>query len=394
MNKRSFIIDAKRSVIGKFLGGLSPLSAVDIGTRVVAAILRDHDLKPDTIEEVFIGQVVQAGMGQNPARQVALNAGVSNNVTAVTVNQVCGSGLRAVMTADRAIRSGDVNVVLAGGMESMTNCPHLLRGLRDGSTKMGDTTLIDSMVHDGLRCAFDACLMGETAEYVAEKQRISRAEQDEWSVRSHQRAAKAIADGAFRREIVPIEIVSRKKTVTVDTDECVRADSSMEALGKLPTVFRKDGSVTAGNASALADGAAMVLVASETAVSEHGWKPRAKILSASVAGGPPRELFTATIPAIRAALDKARLKTSDIDLYEINEAFAVQSVACVRGLEIDAERVNVDGGSIALGHPIGASGARILTTLLHGLERRNLRRGVAGLCLGGGNAVAMVIERV
>lgn len=394
MKQQSFIIDARRSPIGRFLGGLSPLSAVEIGTRVLAAMMREHNLKPETIEEVFIGQVVQAGAGQSPARQVALNAGVSNGVTAVTVNQVCGSGLRAVMTADRAIRSGDVNVVLAGGMESMTNCPHLLRGLRDGSTKMGDATLVDGMVYDGLRCAFDGCLMGETAEYLAEKQRISRAEQDEWSVRSHQRAAKAIADGAFGREIVPIEIAGRKKSVTIDTDECVRVDSSMEALGKLPTVFRKDGSVTAGNASALADGAAMVLVASESAVKKHGWKPRARILSASVAGGPPRELFTATIPAIRAALEKARLKTSDIDLYEINEAFAVQSVACQRGLEIDVERVNIDGGSIALGHPIGASGARILTTLLHSLERRNLRRGVAGLCLGGGNAVAMVIERV
>jgi len=390
----SLIITAKRSANARFLGTLEPLSAVEIATPIAAAVIRELNLKPDAVDEVFIGQVVQAGVGQGPARQVALRAGLADTVSAVTVNQVCGSGLRAVMSADRAIRAGDADVVLAGGMESMSNGPHLVRGMRNGGAKFGDAKMLDSLLLDGLTCAFDKCLMGDTAEYLADKQRITRADQDQVALLSHQRAAKATAEGAFKREIVPIEIPSRKGKIVFDVDECVRADTTVEGLGKLTPHFKKEGTVTAGNASALSDGAAMVLVASPDAARKHGWKPRAKILSAAVAGGPPRELFTVTIPAIRTALEKAGLRTSDIDLFEINEAFAVQLVACVRGLEIDPERVNVHGGSIALGHPIGASGARILTTLLHALERRNLKRGVAGLCLGGGNAVAMVIERV
>lgn len=390
----SYIVAARRSVHGRFLGTLSPLSATQIATQVTQAIMTELSVPATAIDEVFIGQVVQAGAGQSPARQVALNAGLSDQVTAVTVNQVCGSGLRAVMTADRAIRSGDVAISLAGGMESMTNSPHLLRGLRNGATKLGDAALVDSMMFDGLTCAFDHCLMGHTAEYLADKQKIGRVEQDEWSARSHQLAAKAIAAGAFKKEIVPVVVPDRKQPITFDTDECVRAETTASGLGKLSPHFKKDGSVTAGNSSSLADGASMVLLASMDACKQHGWRPRAKVLSATVAGGPPRDLFTATIPAIRTAIEQANLRTSDVDLFEINEAFAVQAVACVKGLEIDDKRVNVNGGSIALGHPIGASGARILTTLLHALETRNLKIGVCGLCLGGGNAVAMAVERV
>jgi len=389
----SFIVGARRSAIGRFLGTLSPLTAPQIGTQVASALLREYNVRPDAVEEVFIGQVVQAGVGQNPARQVALNAGLADTITAVTVNQVCGSGLRAVMTADRAIRSGDCSVVLAGGMESMTQCPHLLRGLRNGGTRLGDASMIDSMMYDGLVCAFDRCLMGETAEYLADKQRFSRDEQDQYALRSHHRAARAIAAGEFKREITPIEIPDRKQPIRFEQDECVRADTTIEALRKLPTHFKKDGTVTAGNASAIADGAAMVLVASGDACRKYGWKPRAHILSAAVSGGPPRDLFTAPIAAVRSVLEKARLTTRDVDLFEINEAFAVTALACTRGLEIDSERVNVNGGSIALGHPIGTSGTRVLVTLLHAMEHRNLRRGVATLCLGGGNAVAVAIER-
>ncbi|MEE8169384.1 MAG: acetyl-CoA C-acyltransferase, partial [Phycisphaerae bacterium] len=261
----SYIVGAKRSALGRFLGSLSPLTAVEIGTQVARNLLSELNVGPKDVDEVFIGQVIQAGGGQNPARQVALNAGIGDYVSAVTVNQVCGSGLRAVMTADRAIRSGDVDVVLAGGMESMTNCPHMLNGLRDGAVRLGDATLLDSMMLDGLACAFDHCLMGETAEYLADKDSISREEQDQFSLRSHQKAARAVAEGAFKKEIVPIEIKRKKQTITFDADECVRAESSIEALRKLPTYFKKDGTVTAGNASALADGAAMALVASEAA---------------------------------------------------------------------------------------------------------------------------------
>lgn len=389
----SYIVAARRSANARFLGSLAPLSATQIASQVIAAVMRDLDAAPGIVDEVVIGQVVQAGLGQNPARQAALGGGISDAVTAITVNQVCGSGLRAVMTADRAVRSGDVGIVLAGGMESMTNCPHLLRGLRTGGVKIGDGALVDSMMFDGLTCAFDHRVMGETAEYLAEKQKISRAEQDEASARSHQRAAKAISEGAFKREITPVQVPDRKQTIVFDSDECVRPDTTVAALSKLAPYFKKDGTVTAGNSSSLADGAAMLMVASMEAAKKHGWKPRAKFLSAAVAGGPPRDLFTATIPAVRTALDKASLKLSDIDLFEVNEAFAVQLVACIKGLEIGHERVNADGGSIGLGHPIGASGARILVTLLHSLERRNLKRGVAALCLGGGNAVAAVIER-
>ena len=393
MNQASFIVGARRSANAKFLGTLAPLTAPQIAAQVAAGMLKDLKVSPAVIDEVIIGQVVQAGVGQNPARQAALAAGLPDTITAITINQVCGSGLRAVMTADRTIRSGDADVMLAGGMESMTNCPHLMRGVRTGAVKVGDATLIDAMMHDGLTCAFDRCLMGHTAEYLADKQKIGRAEQDAWSARSHQRAAKAIAEGAFAREIVAIQVPDKKTPITFNTDECVRADTTAERLAALPPYFKKDGTVTAGNSSSLSDGASMVLVASMDAVKKHNWRPRARILASACAGGPPRDLFTVTVPAIRMALAKAGLRTADIDLFEINEAFAVQLCACIKGLEVDAERVNVCGGSIALGHPIGSTGARILTTLLHQLERRNLKRGVAGLCLGGGNAVAMVIER-
>ena len=393
MPQRSVIVAAKRSPMGKFLGTLSTLSAPQIGAPVARAVLKAVDCPPDAVDLCLIGEVLQAGVGQNPARQVALGAGLPDTITAVTVNQVCGSGLRAVMNGDNNVRLGEAAIMLAGGIESMSNAPHYVRGLRTGGVKFGDGTLIDAMVHDGLTCPFEGWAMGCAAEYTAHKYHVTRQDQDACAVESHRRAAAARNAGHYKPFIVPIEIKSRKETIVLSEDESIREDVTMEKLAKLRPAFDKDGTVTAGNASQLTDGAAMVLLASEQEAKKRGWKPRATILAHTTVGVPPKELFMAPVDAVRRVLDKADLKIGDIDLFEINEAFAAQVVACMKGLEISHDRVNVLGGAIAFGHPIGASGTRVLVTLINAMESRDLKRGVATLCLGGGNAVAMVIER-
>jgi acetyl-CoA C-acetyltransferase len=370
------------------------MTAMEVGAQVARHALADAKVDPQKIDEVFVGQVLQAGCGQNPARQVALGAGVHDGVSAVTVNKVCGSGLQAVMFADQAIRAGDAQVVLAGGMESMSGAPFLLRNMRGGQ-KFGHDQAVDEMLYDGLTNAYDGALMGELAEYTADKAGISREAQDAWSLRSQQRAAHAWEKGYFAGEVAPIELPRGKGTF--EKDETFRADSSLDGLAGLKPAFRKDGTVTAGNASQLSDGAGMVLVMSEAAVKETGVQPLARIAGQATAGGPPRDLFFTPPQAARMALDKAGWQIGDVQLWELNEAFASQTLAGLQALELptsDDSPVNVHGGAIALGHPIGASGARVLVTLVHALKKRGEKKGLAALCLGGGNAVAMAIETV
>ncbi|MFO0973492.1 MAG: thiolase family protein [Phycisphaerae bacterium] len=388
------IIAAKRSAIGKFLGSLTPLSAMEIGAQVGRHTITAANAKPEQIDEVFVGQVLLAGCGHNPARQVAIGAGLPDTIRAMTINQVCGSGLQAVMTADRAIRAGDIQVALAGGVESMTNAPHLLRGLRSGATKFGNAELTDVMLFDGLTCAFDKWAMGVCADDTARRHNVTRQAMDEYAVESHRRASKARSEGFFKRSIAPVEIKSRKETIKFEVDETIRDDASIESMAKLPPAFGKDGLVTAANASAISDGAAMTLVCSADAARKNGWKPRARIVSQAVNFLAPKDLFIAPVGAVKLALERASLSTKDIDLFEINEAFATQVLADIRMLDIGHDRVNCYGGGISLGHPIGASGARCLGTLLDGLEHRNAKRGVVALCMGGGGAVAMVVERL
>ncbi|MDD4890679.1 MAG: acetyl-CoA C-acetyltransferase [Phycisphaerae bacterium] len=385
------LLSAVRSPMGKFLGGLSSLEAPALGGVVAAEAIRRAGVAPGLVEEVIIGNVIGAGLGQAPARQVALAAGLPDSVAAFTVNKVCGSGLKAVMLAAQAIRAGDASVVLAGGIESMSRAPFLVRGLREG-VKFGDQQLTDTLVYDGLRCAFEKWHMGCAADYAAQKHGVSRAEQDRFAVQSHQRAATAATAGRFNDEIVPIEIKGRKGSTRVVADECIRADSTVDALARLKPVFGADGSVTAGNASGLSDGAAAVVVASRAVADKLGCKPLARVVAYATSGGAPKELFTAPVAAMRIACEKAGVVMAQIDLIELNEAFAAQMLACLTLLKLDESRVNVNGGAIALGHPIGASGTRVLATLAHELKRRGGRFGLASLCLGGGNAVAMVIE--
>ena len=385
----AFILSAVRTPIGKFLGELSDLGAPKLGAIAVAEAVKRAGAKPDQIDEVILGNVVQAGVGQAPARQAALAAGLPHTIAAYAVNKVCGSGLKAVMLAAQAIKAGDANVVVAGGMESMSNAPHLLMGSRKG-WKYGDQTAVDSLIRDGLWCAFENCAMGDSAEYIAAKCGVTRADQDRFSALSHQKAAAAWERGDFTDEIVPV--VLPKKTVS--RDEGIRPDSTSEGLGKLRPAFKPDGTVTAGNASQLSDGAAACVVASREAAEKLGAKPLARIVSYATNGVHPKDIFIAPVSAMTAALEKAKLKLTDIDLIELNEAFAAQMLACGKGLNWDESKVNVNGGAIALGHPIGASGTRVLVTLVHALRKRQLRYGLASLCLGGGNAVAMVIERV
>jgi len=391
--KRSVIVGAKRSPMGRFLGTLSPLTAPEIAAQVAKDLIEEVGCPVGDVDWALVGQVLQAGVGQNPARQVALKAGLPPTITAVTVNQVCGSGLRAAMNADNNIRLGEANIILTGGMESMSNAPHYVRRHRTGE-KFGHATLEDGMLYDGLTCPFEGWAMGCAADYTADKYGVSRDDQDRFAVQSHHRAAKAAGENMFKDFVTPIEVPGRKGPTVLNADETIRADVSMDDLAKLRPAFGKEGTVTAGNASQLSDGAAMALIACEEDAAKRGWKPRARILSHTTFGVEPKELFIAPVGAVREAVDKADLKLSDIDLFEINEAFASQMVACMRQLELNEERVNVYGGGIALGHPIGASGTRILVTLLNALERQDLRYGVASLCLGGGNAVAMVVERL
>jgi acetyl-CoA C-acetyltransferase len=390
---RSVIVGAKRSPMGKFLGTLSPLSAPEIGAQVARTLLKEVGCPPEMVDWALIGEVLQAGVGQNPARQVALKAGLPVTITAVTVNQVCGSGLRAAMNADNNIRLDQAKIILTGGMESMSNTPYYVRGTRTGAVKFGDIKLEDGMVADGLTCPFEGWHMGCAAEYTAKKYNVTRDDQDAFAVESHRRASEAQKSGKFKDHIAPIQIVGKKETVIFSEDESIRHGVTMEDLRKLKPAFDPAGTVTAGNSSQLTDGAAMALLASEDVAKQRGWPIRAQIVTHTTYGVEPKELFMAPVGAVRQVVDKAGLKLADIDLFEINEAFAAQMVACVRGLEISTDRVNVLGGAIALGHPIGCSGARVLVTLISALEDRGLKRGVATLCLGGGNAVAMLIER-
>ncbi|MFK7768517.1 MAG: acetyl-CoA C-acetyltransferase [Mariniblastus sp.] len=387
----AYIISGVRTPIGSFLGSFTKLSATDLGGVVVKHAIEQSGVAVDGIDEVIMGNVIGAGVGQAPARQAALKGGLPTTIAAVTVNKVCGSGLKAVMLASQAIRCGDATAIVAGGMENMSAAPHLMKGLR-GGVKLGDSQVTDAMVADGLTCSFESCHMGMHAEHIANKFNVTREDQDQFALTSQQRAAKAMADGVFADEIVPVTVPNRKGDIVVDSDEGPRPDTSLEGLGKLRTVFDKSGTVTAGNASTISDGAAAVVVVDEATASKAPWK--FKILASHTSGTDPKDLFIAPVAAVEGVLEKAGLTADDIDLFEINEAFASQMVACMRGLNLTDERVNIYGGGISLGHPIGASGTRVLVTLMHALIRTGKKRGVASLCLGGGNAVAMAIELV
>jgi len=389
-----FILSSARTPIGKFGGGLSTVPATQLGAVAIRAAVERARVAPERIDEVFMGQVIQAGAGQAPARQAALGAGLPNGVGATTINKVCGSGLKAVMLGAASIRAGDADVIVAGGMENMDLGPYLLPGARAGY-RLGNAELVDSTVHDGLWCAICDVHMGMHAERVAAKHDVTREAQDELAVRSHQRALAAMADGRFAEEIVPVEVPGKKGPTIVDTDENPRADTSLEALARLRPAFQADGgTVTAGNAPGITDGAAALVLASDEAVARDGLKPIARITGYAQADVAPEWLFEAPIDGVRRLLEKLDLKLDEFDLIEINEAFAAQVLADGNALGFDWDRVNVNGGAIALGHPIGASGARVLTTLLHELRRRGGRRGLATLCLGGGGAVALAVEMV
>jgi acetyl-CoA C-acetyltransferase len=388
----AFLLSAARAPIGKYLGSLSDVPAPQLGAVVVAEALRRAKAPAQQVDEVILGNVLQAGLGQNPARQAALKAGLPDSIAAFTVNKVCGSGLKAVMLAAQAIRAGDADLLVAGGMESMSRAPYLLFGARTG-WKYGDQKVVDAMIHDGLWCAFECWHMGEAAEHIAAKCSVSRADQDRFAAQSQQRAAAAWERGAFDAEIVPVTVGSGAKAKIIHRDEGLRGETTAEALAKLKPSFRDGGTVTAGNASTLSDGAAALVVGSARAAERLGTKPLARIIAYSTSGVTPKDIFIAPVLAVRQVLDRAGLALKDIDLFELNEAFAAQMLACGKDLQLDDKRVNVNGGAIALGHPIGASGARVLTTLLYALEQRGLRRGLASLCLGGGNAVAMIVER-
>ena len=386
----SYLISGARTPIGSFLGGLSSLSAPKLGGIAIEAAMSRGQVAAGDVDEVIMGNVIGAGVGQAPARQAALAAGLPNTIAALTINKVCGSGLKAVMLADQAIRCGDASIIVAGGMENMSAAPHIVRNLR-GGLKLGDGSLVDSMVSDGLTCSFENCHMGMHAEHIAKKFDVTRQQQDEFSAESQKRAAAAVESGALVGEIVPVTIKSRKGETVVDADECVRADTTAEGLAKLRTVFDREGTVTAGNASTLSDGAAAVVVVDESTADKATNK--FKILASHTSGTEPKDLFIAPVEAIREALKKADLTLDQIDLFEINEAFASQMLACVKELKLGSDNVNIWGGGISLGHPIGASGARVLVTLMNALTQTEKTVGVASLCLGGGNAVAMVIER-
>jgi acetyl-CoA C-acetyltransferase len=388
----ALILSAARTPIGKYLGSLAEVSAPELGAVAVAEVLRRANVPGESVEEVILGNVLQAGVGQNPARQAALRAGMPNTVAAFTVNKVCGSGLKAVMLAAQAIHAGDVNLLVAGGMESMSRAPYLLLGARAG-WKYGDQKVVDAMIHDGLWCACESWHMGQAADYIAAKCEVSRAEQDQFAAQSHRRAHTAWETKAFQDEVVPVTVGSGSKAVLVNRDEGIRPDSTSEKLAKLKPAFAEQGTVTAGNASTLSDGAAAVVVASTRAAERLECKPLARIVAYATSGVAPKEIFLAPVYAMQQVLDKAGLKVQDVDLFELNEAFAAQMLACNREFPLDESRLNVNGGAIALGHPLGASGARVLVTLLSALRQRKLRRGLAALCLGGGNAVAMIIER-
>jgi acetyl-CoA C-acetyltransferase len=388
------LLSACRTPIGSFGGALKDLGAVDLGAIVVREAVARASLTAADVGEVILGCVLQAGAGMNVARQAALRAGLPHEVPAETVNRVCGSGLTAVVHAVEGVEAGFVDVIVAGGTESMSNAPYLLKGARWGY-RMGNGEVVDSMLAEGLTCAIEGCHMGNTAEAIAAKYGIGRDEQDRFAAESQQRAERAVADGRFADEIVGVEIPQKKgPPVRVDRDEYPRAGTTVEKLGALKAAFERDGTVTAGNASGINDGAAALVVANGDYARRRGLVPLARVLAYATVGVPPMYMGMGPVPAVRRALERARLTLDQIDVFELNEAFAVQSVAVVRELGIDPARVNVHGGAIALGHPIGASGARVLTTLLYALRHRQARYGIASLCVGGGMGVAMVVERM
>jgi acetyl-CoA C-acetyltransferase len=389
----SFLLSAVRTPTGKFLGALKDFTAPQLGAFVVREAVSRAGVDPAQVDECVMGNVVSAGLGQNPARQAALHGGLPDTVSALTINMVCGSGLRAVMLADQAIAHGDAEIVVAGGMESMSHAPYAVPRLREG-LRMGDGELRDLMIHDGLWCAFEGCHMGLSGEVVASEYHVPRDAQDAYAVESHRRAAAAADAGWFRDEILPISVQQKKGApVVVDRDEPIRPDTTLDTLAKLKPAFKADGTVTAGNAPGVNDGAAALVVASERRAKELGARPLARIVAQATSGLAPSLVMMTPVAAVRKVAEKAGWRLQDVDLFELNEAFAVQAVAVTGELDLDPARVNVHGGAVALGHPIGASGARVLTTLLYAMARRNARRGIATLCLGGGNGVALAVER-
>ena len=392
MMESAVIVSAVRTPVGSFGGQFKDVSAVELGAHAVRAALERVGVSGEAVDEVVLGCVLTAGLGQNPARQVAIAAGIPQEVPATTINMVCGSGLKAVAIASQMIRAGDVEIVVAGGMENMTRAPYLLPSARFGA-RMGDAQLIDSMVHDGLWDAFDDIHMGITAENLADQYGVSREEQDAFAAGSQQKAERAIADGVFSDEIVTIEVPVKGGSRLVNSDEAPRAGTTADTLAKLRAAFRReDGTVTAGNASGINDGAAAIVVMSASKANELGLRPFGTVESYASVGVEPKIMGIGPVPAVRKALARAGLELGDIDLFELNEAFAAQSLAVLRELEIEPERINTNGGAIALGHPIGASGGRILVTLLHEMRRRNSARGVAALCVGGGQGQAAIIR--
>jgi len=386
------IVAALRTAIGKFGGSIARVPASELGAQVIRALLAKTGLEPGQVSEVLLGQVLAAGVGQNPARQALIKAGLPDSVPGMTINKVCGSGLKATHLAAQAIRCGDAEIVIAGGQENMSASPHVLPGSRDGF-RMGDAKLIDSMIVDGLWDAYNDYHMGVTAENVAKAHGVSRADQDAFAVASQNKAEAAQKAGRFKDEIVPVEIVTKKGTTVFDADEFIRHGATLEALAGLKPAFSKDGTVTAGNASGLNDGAAAVVMMSARRAASLGLEPLARIRAYSSAGVDPKVMGMGPVPASQLCLKKAGWSASDLDLMEINEAFAAQAIAVNREMGWDASRINVNGGAIALGHPIGASGCRILVTLLHEMRRRNAKRGLASLCIGGGMGVALAVER-
>jgi acetyl-CoA C-acetyltransferase len=387
------IISAVRTPTGRFLGALKDLKATELGALVVREAVARAGIDAAIVDECIMGNVIQAGNGQNPARQAALNGGLHERVPALTINKVCGSGLKAVMLAAQGIATGDIDVAVAGGMESMSNAPYLLPRVREG-LRMGNGTVVDSMINDGLWCAFENCHMGLSGEVVADAFAVSRADQDAYAAESHRKAAEATREGWFADEIVPVHVPQKKgPAVVVDRDEAIREDTTVESLAALRPAFRKDGSVTAGNAPGVNDGAAALVVMAADRARALGLAPLARIVAQATTGLAPKMVLMTPVESVRRVAVKAGWTLEDVDLFEINEAFSVQLVAVMRELGIRADRVNVHGGAVALGHAIGSSGARVLTTLLYALKRRSLKRGIAALCLGGGNGVALAIER-
>jgi acetyl-CoA C-acetyltransferase len=391
--KESVIVSAVRTPTGKFLGVLKDFTAPQLGALVVREAVARAGIDPALVDECIMGNVLQAGNGQNPARQAALNGGLDDRVAAMTINKVCGSGLKAVMLAAQGIATGDIEIAVAGGMESMSNAPYLLPRVREG-LRMGNGTLVDSVINDGLWCSFEECHMGMSGEVVAEKYNVARCEQDRYAAESHRRAAAATREGWFKDEILPVSIVQKKGApVVIDRDEPIREDTTAESLAALKPAFKKDGTVTAGNAPGVNDGAAAVVIMSANRARDLKLTPLARVIGQATSGLPPKLVMMTPVEAIRRVAAKTGWKLDEVELFELNEAFSVQAVAVMRELGIDPARVNVNGGAVALGHAIGSSGARVLTTLLYAMKRRNARRGIAALCLGGGNGVALAVER-